>query len=244
MIHTLEARGNVMLQVIKESFNLSDLQVYNEINSMLASLCKALSAKGVSYEKLKPALVPVHGDHQETAFIFDSTKTGTDWYGYTVFESLIPLLNKESTYSILVGDVIADMMGQDQIKELLFQNMIQFNATKYQHSTQYYVVYINNLTKNQISSIVAGLMNKPFFIGHIDMTFNGILKTLFSFSLIHHAIKHKNIVIQGHEPDRDEDEDINMSGYPYERNGFVVKSVSDDYLGVFLSYKVESIFRG
>jgi len=224
MIHTLDARGNVMLPVLKHEFNLTDSQCYEQINGIFELMCESLGKKGIEYKKLKSALVPAHGDRYEVAFIFDSTKVDSDWYGYTVFEALIPSLNKESTYSILVGDIIANGMDQHDIKRLLFEKMIKYNESCYQHSSQYYVVYINNLTKHQTLSIAEGLKRKPFFIGHIDMTFDSILKTIFAYCLVEHAIKHKNIILQAHESDRDENEDINISSYPYEQNGFIIKS--------------------
>ncbi|MCC8555708.1 hypothetical protein, partial [Xanthomonas hortorum] len=48
-----------------------------------------------------------------------------------------------------------------------------------------------------------------------------------------------SIIIQGHEPDRPRNEDVNMSGYPFENSGFVCRSISSDLQGVFLSYKIE-----
>lgn len=52
-------------------------------------------------------------------------------------------------------------------------------------------------------------------------------------------MKHKNIIIQGHEDDWDLDEDINMSGYPFEENSYVCRSVPSYLEGALLSYKIE-----
>jgi len=43
----------------------------------------------------------------------------------------------------------------------------------------------------------------------------------------------------GHEPDRDNSENVNMCGYPFEENGYRCVSLTDDLYGIFLSYKIE-----
>ena len=63
---------------------------------------------------------------------------------------------------------------------------------------------------------------------------------MLAYTLINSAVVCGNIVIQGHESDRVGRDDVNISGYPYEENGFVVRSISDDYFGLFLSYKIEA----
>ena len=243
MIYTLNARGNVMLPVMREMFELTDLQCYEEINSAFEITSASLNEKGIEYKNLKPALIPVHGDRYEVAFIFDSDKIDGAWYGYTVFEALIPYLNKESTYSILQGDIITRNMNQYSVKQLLFEKMIQYNDSNYQYSSQYYVVYINNLTKAQTLAIAEGLKERSFFVGYIDMTFNSIIKTIFAYSLAGGTIKYKNIILQAHEADRDEGEDINTSGFPYEENNFIIKSISDEYFNLFLNYKIEALIN-
>lgn len=242
MIYTLNARDNVLLPVLKHAFRFTDQQSYREINRIFADMNTTLKAKGISYDSLKSALIPVHKDHYEIAFIFDSSKIDNSWYGYTVFSAIIPALNKESTYSILVGDIIANSLDQATIRQLLLTNLEKRHETVYMHSTQYFVVYINNLTKNQIDEILNTLTNEEYFIGYVDMTFGSILKTILAHCLVPHAIKHRNIILQPHEVDRHDDENINISSYPYEDSGFIIKSINEDYFGLLLSYKIESLY--
>lgn len=149
-------------------------------------------------------------------------------------------MNKESTYSILVGDIIADSFDQDMIRHLLFINLEKYHETVYRHSSQYFVVYINNLTKHQINKILNTLVNEDYFIGYVDMTFGSFLRTVLAHCLAPHAIKHKNIILQPHETDRHDDDNINISFYPYEDSGFIIKSINSNYFSLMLSYKIES----
>jgi hypothetical protein len=77
------------------------------------------------------------------------------------------------------------------------------------------------------------------------MTYMSRLKIYLSTMLVNSFLKHGKSIIQGHEPDRDNTEDVNMSGYPFEENGYECRSLSDDLFGVLLSYKIERpVFPG
>lgn len=52
---------------------------------------------------------------------------------------------------------------------------------------------------------------------------------------------HKDTMILQHEADREDQENVNNSGYNFEGNGFAIKSINDMYFGLFLSYKIESL---
>jgi hypothetical protein len=58
-------------------------------------------------------------------------------------------------------------------------------------------------------------------------------------------IKHRKVIIFGHEDDRDDAEDVNMSGYPFEDFGYTVRSIRGDLKVVLFSYKIERrVFPG
>lgn len=143
MIYTLEARGNVLLPVMVKTFNLSNEQCSKVIQDEFAELKRKLLLKSIDYTKLKSALIPVHKDKKEIAFVFDSSLIESAWYGNTVFQCILPALNKESTYSILCGDIIADSLSKDIAEKAILGTLIQFHETVFRHPTQYYVVYIN-----------------------------------------------------------------------------------------------------
>lgn len=242
MIFTLDARGNVLLPVIVNTLNLNNEQCAKIILSAFAELKEKLQAKGIEYTKLKSALIPVHRDKQEAAFIFDSSLIESNMYGYLAFQSILPALNKESTYSILCGDIIADRIPLEISREIFFENLEQFHFTDFKHPTQYYVIYINNLSNAQFRAIIDVLSSLTFFVGYVDMTFSSRLKSILAYSLVNLGIKYKDTMILQHEADRKDAENINNCNYDFENHGFSVKSINEMYFGLFLSYKIEAPF--
>lgn len=51
-IYTIDSRDNTMLEVMKQYFNISDLQMSKEINNMHDILVELLEKKGISYSVL------------------------------------------------------------------------------------------------------------------------------------------------------------------------------------------------
>lgn len=103
-IFTLEARSNVLLEVITDHFNLSDQHVFNEIQGLFRWLRTLLASKGIEYSKLKGALVPNTGRRHERAFVFDWSKATSGAYGPEAVHAILPVLDAHSTQSVLCGD--------------------------------------------------------------------------------------------------------------------------------------------
>jgi hypothetical protein len=51
-IFTLNARGNIYLDVVREHFSLSERQIRIEIQTMFRQTVRALATSGVDYQKL------------------------------------------------------------------------------------------------------------------------------------------------------------------------------------------------
>ncbi|GAB0119073.1 hypothetical protein Acid7E03_31450 [Acidisoma sp. 7E03] len=116
---------------------------------------------------------------------------------------------------------------------------------EFKHPTQFFIVYINNLTDAMVERFDRSLQNYEAYVGLAEMTYISRFKIYLSTMLVNSFVKHGKIILQGHEPDRDNTEDINMIGYPFEENGFKCRSLSDDLMGVLLSYKIERpVFSG
>lgn len=246
MIYTFNAKEFLLYPVMKSYFELSDNDVYKAIQEGFELLLKQLNRKKVSYDSLKSALIPNQDkDRFETCFIIDSTQMACADYGNYVFEKLIPLLDKESVYSILCGDYI-DLLykyrtdSQQQLRWEMNNKLIRCHKSEYKHSSQYFLVYINRLTGNQRLKIVKGLYQYKWFNGFVDVTHSSCFKSYISNILESVCIKTKSTVIMSHPSDHSDDENINVRGLPFEANGFKIISINEDSYGAFLSYKLES----
>ena len=237
-IHTINARGNIMLEVMRSHFAMSPEQMFREIQGMRRSVDAALSFKNVNYSDLRSALVPSQ-ERNEVALIFDTLKIDDNWYGNDVFKRIIPLLDKRSNHSVLVGDYL-DRKGQEEQLFKAFQSaVLPRRPIEYRYPTQFYIVYINNVTSEMIQTLDKGLYDYPAYAGFADMTYISMFKIYLSTMLINLFVKKGRTIIQAHESDCDDGEDYNMCGYPFEENGFICRSINDDLAGVLLSYKIE-----
>lgn len=227
-----------MLEVMRDYFGLSTEHMRAQIQGMRNEVDEILLKKGINYEDLKSALVPDR-KRIELALVFDSTIIDSSLYGNEVFKRVIPLFDKRSTHSILVGDYLGRPNQAESLFRAFSEAVEARKPINFRHPTQFFIVYINNLTETMVRQFDHGLSSYPAYVGFADMTFASRFKLYLSTMLPSLGIKHRSIVIQPHEPDRPDDEDINMSGFPFEANGYECKSLRSDIQGVLLSYKIE-----
>ena len=246
MIYTFDAKGFLLYPVMKSALGLCDEDVYEAIQDEFDALEKQLKLKKIPYDQLRGALVPNQDEGSfETCFVFDTEQIDSADCAYYVFEKLIPLLDKKSTYSILCGDY-ADFLNRycSDSQQLL---RVQMNAvlarcheSRYGHSSQYFLVYINRLAGSRRLKIVEGLYPYPWFTGFADVTCKSPFKSYLSGILTPVCIKNRNRVIMPHPSYCADEENVNVRGFPFESNGFQLFSINDDSYGAFLSYKIES----
>lgn len=241
-IFTIDARDNIMLEVMRDYFNLDTTAMHREIQQAHVETQRILEKKGIPYAKLKPALVPAT-NRNEAGFIFDSRKIDSGWYGYEVAKAILPLLNKQSTQSVLWGD----LLGTDQqvIYEVLDEFMVLAQSFEFVHGSSLYCVYLNNLSEAALHNLDQQLTGFPPYLGYIPATFQTRAKTYLSTTVVNGFVKYRDVVIMGHEDDRSNDENLNIIGYPYEEFGYRVRSFQSNYFDLFLGFKVErAIFPG
>src|SRR5260370_41035507 len=89
-IFTLEARSNVLLDVMRDHLNLNDQHVFNLIQGLFRRLRTLLASKDIEYSRLKPALVPNTGRRHERAFVFDWSKATSSFYGGEAVHPILP----------------------------------------------------------------------------------------------------------------------------------------------------------
>lgn len=235
-IFTLDARDNMLLEVMQDHLNLSSTAMRREIEALHTELERILARKGVSYQKLKSALVP-QTDRHEAGFIFDSREVGSSWYGRAVAGLVLPLLDKRVPQSVLHGD----LLGQDQnfIFEVLEHFMVLARSFTFRHASSLYCVYINNLTETGLNALHKGLAKASGYLGYIPATFHSVAKSYLSTTVGTAFVKTEGRVLMPHEDDRPNDEDVNMLGFPFQESGYRIASIQSIYFGPFLSYKIE-----
>jgi len=242
LIFTLNARGHVMLEVMRDHFKLSSQRLRAEIQGMHHSMIEALAAKGIEYTDLRSALVPT-ADRHEAGFLFDSTAIESSWYGRAVMRQVLPLLDKRTTQSVLCGD----LLGEDQrlIFEILDESLVLSRSFEFRHGTLLYCVYVNNLSDAALRRLHEQLATFPPYLGYIPATFESRAKTYLSTTLVNTFLKNGQRVIMGHEDDRSNDENVNMAGYPFEEFGYKIFSLQGTYVDGFLSFKIErAVYKG
>ena len=237
-IFTLNARGNVFLEVASEYFKISQPQMRVEIQAMFHSTVRDLGKKGISYTKLKTALVPSL-DHHEAALIFDSTAIDSGNYGAEVMSHVLPLLGPNSTQSVLVGDLIARNDSQEFVFGLLQRWLVLMRSFEYKHSVLLYCVYITNLTEASIIKIHEGLQSFAAYVGFIPTTYSSPAKTYLSTTLVNLFVKRERVILLAHEDDRSNNENINITPFPLEDAGYEIRSIQQHDFSHFLSYKIE-----
>lgn len=244
MIYTLNTKDYMLYPLMKSSLKLSDEDVYDEISYDFETLIKRLSLKKISYQKLKGALIPNQDkDKYETCFVIDTTQLADEQI-YNIYKKIIPLFSKESTFSVLSGDYIdvlqINRYSQQTLKAALNEHLVRCNSSTFRHSSQYYLIYINRLSANQRWHIVENLMKHPWFTGFVDVTHRSRFKSYLSYILPSSFIKCVNNIIASHSAEYNDDENINIKGYPFEDNGYTYISINEESFNPFLSYKIES----
>jgi len=210
------------------------------VGRQLRQLRGILDAKGVAYADLKRALVPSI-DKTERAFVFDWTKFEVAGYGREVMHRLLPILDRRSTQSVLCGDWTARDHFADVLEASTAHGrnhpILRRNSGG---GDTFYFVYLNNLPKTMASDIDQAFTGYPPYLGSVDLTFQSLLKAFLSTMLVRAFVKHRTIVIQSHEDDRDPREDVNLLGFDFAASGYYqVRSIPIWLYGLFLSYKID-----
>lgn len=241
-IHTIQARDNVMLEVMTDYFGLNPQQVFAELRTRAVQTSEILGSKDIQYSALRSALVPQH-DRREIALVFDTEQIPTVAYGRAIATQIIPLFGKQSSHSILGGDYRGENALQEKLYTALTEELCpaagpMLRDVTFRNSSQFFLVYINNLTDGMVNRFHNQLSTYGPYVGYADLSFSSFLKTYVSTILNNAYIIHKQNVITPHEDDvsntKDEDH-----GYPFASNGFRVRSLQQTFFDLLLSYKIE-----
>lgn len=236
-IHTLNARGNVMLPVLRKHFAWTDSRTFREIQHFHGDLLDILRAKGIDYASLRSALTPQPTKH-EAAFLFDEQRCENTFIpGVECADALFTSLDSRTTHSVLGGELVDD---RDEIaRALLCRSAIVAKDLQFTHPCYCYVLYVNNLSEHNVAAIDNKLRTHKAYLGYVPCTYASLAKTFVSMHLVNLAIKQGNTVILGHEDDRPNTENCNLHLHDYTALGLRLKSLQSMYFDVFLSYKPE-----
>jgi hypothetical protein len=238
-IHTLNARGNVMLPVLREHYAWTDSRTFREIQRLHSDFLDILRAKGIDYTSLRSALTPQSTKH-EAAFLFDEQRCDNTLVpGVECADALFNALDRKTTHSILGGELIDD---KDAIARTLLRRSA--NVAKdlnFKHPCFCYVLYVNNLSEDNITAIDSKLRAHKAYLGYVPCTYASLAKTFVSMYLVNLVIKQGDTVILGHEDDRPNTENHNLHLHDYTALGLRLRSLQSMYFSLFLSYKPEWI---
>jgi hypothetical protein len=202
-----------------------------------------LDESELMYSDFKYALMPSNKkcDH---IFVFDTAKIKESFYGCYVFDYIIPYLDKDSTHNVLWGDLLDFSNGKNvsAILDVMFAELKVKKIDERQYTNRFFMIYINNIRKNEIEKINESLKNEDFFVGECDMTYASMFKSYISQSMGTCFVKIGERIIMGHEDDIEDNSNMNMAGLPFEKSGYSITSIQGSYFDLFLKYKVDSDF--
>lgn len=236
-IHTLNARGNVLLPVMREHFAFSDTRTFVEIQRFHSDFLDILRSKGINYASLRSALTPQPTKH-EAAFLFDEERCGNSFVpGVECAEVLFDALDAKTTHSILGGGLFG---SHDEVaRKLLEPAVVSAKGLNFRYPNFCFVLYVNNLSEGAVANIDAKLRQHPAYVGYLPCTYTSLAKTFTSMHLVNLVIKQGNTVILRHEDDRSNTQDHNLHLHDYVGQGFRLKSIQSMYFSTFLAYKPE-----
>lgn len=236
IVHTVEARGNVLLEFVQGYLQLGDDAVRKLIVDAVKATTRDLRSRGIEYSALGAALTP-KTDRRELALIFEIARVGRPSYGRSIHDAILPLLGNDESHSVLSGDLLGDPSYVASLLSIHLRPSGQVIAPP--SGTAFYCVYINNLSVKGAERLHRGLSEYPPYLGYADTTTGSAFKTYVSTTVGAAYVQHRSNVVQAHPDDSPPSANENTLGYDFETAGFHNKSIPSVHFGLLLSYKIE-----
>lgn len=195
-IHTLNARGNMLLPLMREHFSFSDERTFVEIQRFHRDFLEILRSKGIDYASLRSALTPQPTKH-EAAFLFDVELCVNSLVpGVECAETVFDALDMDTTHSILGGVV----SGSDDgiARHLLDPTVVCRKTHDFRCPNSCFALYVNNLSKGAVERIDTELLKNSAYLGYLPCTYASLAKTFISMHLMNLGIKQGNTVTLRH----------------------------------------------
>lgn len=234
VIHSINSYTHIALSDLAEHFKLGPDELDRVIRDAHDELTTRLRAQGVEYAELKQALVPQPGRH-EVAFVFDSTRTGSNSYGYAIAEQWIPTLRRfgPAKTVVKVGDVLR--LPSDAVWTLFEQRLVGNHDFPRLSTELYFVVYMTNISPGQLQAMHEDLDGaSPAYLGYVDCSTWNVLKL--GLFLPQVALRVRDAIITDH----DDTGTPNQVGYPFAENGFAIVGVAEELYGPLLGFRLDN----
>lgn len=244
VIYSINARGNGVLPLLEEYYKLDNLKIKNEICSCFECLIEALKNTGVKYNNFRTSLLPSNGnEHFEYLFVFRLIPDDNSIYEY-IANNIVTLFQKNSNLNILIGDLILSDLEFTQQK-LIIEKLFEILSKKIDEKwyAPYFLIYINNITREGINSINNFFTNKDFYLGCANLTFSSGFKSFISnYSVSTKYIKiGKNVFNADADIELDKHSDVHNGFWKWKENGYYVFGINDIIFNTFLKYKIDTL---
>jgi hypothetical protein len=194
---TINARDRTGLTVARNIFNMSPENFGGFIREHHTMLESELAKVGISYVALSPALVPSTTRH-EMAMLFNIDLIGSSMYGMAIAKRLIPLLERKTTSSVLIGDIF---LHPRAVREMARNAGFVTSELDEWGQDFLFCVYLNNLSETQRDALHSGFLDNPGYLGYVRATYNSDFRTTAGATLPTAFVKHKGSMIVNHGGD-------------------------------------------
>ncbi len=234
IIYTFDSRNYMLWDFLKEYEKINPLEMNEILDKSYNEMILQLDRNGIKYSDLKNLLIP-QKHKKEICLVFDSSKIKHSMYGLEVFKIYFPTIEKIEKTCVFAGDLIANKIHQEKVKIILNESINKVNESNYMHSTQYYLIYLNNLSNSDFNNIINAVSKFKEFFGYIDTTFASPIKNLISTCIFQQYFKYKKNIVMSKIMDED---GLNNIGYPFEDYDFSCKYINETEYNSFLCYKI------
>lgn len=232
-IHSVNAYAHTGLANFASYFGLKSRHLQIMIRSMHHQLVTVLASNGINYTDLQNALVPRRG-RQEVAYVFDSSRAGSDMYGEALSRVWLPALRTHGPVKTVIrhGDILH--LPSECVWRELEQHLVGRVDFPRLARELYYVVYLTNLSGGQVRSLHDVLGPSDAYLGYVDCsTWTPLKGGLFLPQI---GLRLHNTVIT----DADDGGTPNQIGYPFEKYGFEILGVEAELYGPLLGHRLDN----
>ena len=238
-LHCFGNQWSGWYDIMKSEFNMSNYDVFSEIQNEFKELNSKLKACNVEYNSLKTALIPPdRKKYFDFIFLYDYSNCEDSFLGELVFKKIFKSFEndifKETKTSIFSGDLLSDRNGK------IIDYLNKYSKQKIElDDRDYFIVLMSHLTKNQSKYINNLFENDKYYVNCLNISLkNDLLKLSMLLPSVGLKIKDKFIMPI---PEEDGENIISKFLPPNLKSVFIVNYLFD----AFLTYNYQTnIYRG